>query len=242
MRTDTTTAATDEVRDFYCLPRSTSAGEPLRSRYEIWEKGEAFKDSVTPSTYCSAYRSHMGLKIRSLTNRNGNVFSIGCGNAFVEADLVAKGLRVQAIDYNHEAVELAVAKGVEAFTSDYWDLQPGCLAAVDTIYADGLLGHLYQPGQGLDAFFGTLETLKPRPGSWMVLSNDAPLQSGSSVAPNESVNGFWLLSRAYLTETLQRFNFVVWESYSFPYERPVSGIRNRTICVARIASRNLPLE
>jgi hypothetical protein len=27
----------------------------------------------------------------------------------------------------------------------------------------------------------------------------------------------------------------VLEAYSFPYERPLSGLRNRTICVARAA-------
>jgi hypothetical protein len=31
------------------------------------------------------------------------------------------------------------------------------------------------------------------------------------------------------------FGYTILEAYSFPYERPVSGLRNRTICVARMA-------
>src|SRR5579872_5197149 len=150
------TSVTDEVRDYYCTPRATSVGGPLLSRYEIWENGEALNDSVTPSTYCAAYRAHMTLKILSLATSQRNIFSIGCGNAFVEADLVARGFCVQAIDYNAEAVELAAGKGVEAFTSDYWALPAGFLAKFDLIYADGLLGHLYRPDTGLDRFFEAL--------------------------------------------------------------------------------------
>jgi SAM-dependent methyltransferase len=225
---------TDELHEFYCLPRSISADGPLLSRYEIWERGEAFHDSVTPSTYCPGYRAHMVLKIASLTSRQGKVFSIGCGNAFVEANLVARGLHVQAIDCNAEAVELATAKGVDAVTANYWTLPTGHFATFDIVYADGLLGHFYRPDDGLNHFFEALIALKPRPGAWLVLSNDAPLQRGSVVAPHEGVNGFWLLSRDCLTEVLTRFGLAVWESYYFPYERPVSGLRNRTICIARV--------
>jgi hypothetical protein len=36
-----------------------------------------------------------------------------------------------------------------------------------------------------------------------------------------------------LRDTAQRFGYAVTEAYSFPYERPLSGLRNRTICIAR---------
>ena len=39
--------------------------------------------------------------------------------------------------------------------------------------------------------------------------------------------------RFTLSMLLQRFGYTVVEAYSFPYERPVSGLRNRTICIAR---------
>ncbi len=227
----------DSIHHFYCSPRSTAAaGSSPRSIYEIWERGEAFNDSVTPSTYCPEYRAHMVLKIRSLSAAQERVFSIGCGNAFVEAELQAKGLHVQAIDCNEEAVGLAASKGVDAFTTNFFSLPNGHLASFGAIYADGLLGHLYRPEDGLDGFFAKLVALQPRPGGWLVLSNDAPLEPELEVMPHERVSGFWLLSRTFLCEALARFGFSVWESYHFPYERPLSGLRNRTICIARVAS------
>ena len=222
----------DTLRDFYCRP----VGETSLNRYEIWERGGAVGDSVTPSIYCPEYRMHMVLKILSLPKPHQRLFSIGCGNAFVESDLHGRGLPVQAIDCNKEAVVLAASKGIDAFTADYHALPPGHLASFGVVYADGLLGHLYHPETGLSGFFETLLALKPAPGSWLVLSNDAPAQPGAGVAPHGKVRDFWLFSAEYLRDAVQRYGFTVIESYSFPYERPVSGLRNRTICVARAAS------
>jgi hypothetical protein len=161
------------------------------------------------------------------------VFSIGCGNAFVESDLQNRGLPVQAIDYLEEAVRLAAAKGVDAFTADFHALRPGHLAGFGVVYADGLLGHMYHPDTELAGFFETLAALTPPPGSWLVMSNDAPAEPGAGVVPHGKVPGFWLFSPDYLRDTAQRFGYTVVESYSFPYVRPVSGLRNRTICIAR---------
>lgn len=218
----------DTLREFYCTPIGAA-----RNRYDIWERGGACGDSVTPSTYCPEYRTHMILKMLSLPRSRDRVFSIGCGNAFVEAGLLARGLRVQAIDCNEEAVVLALSKGIEAFTADYEALPPGHLAEFGIVYADGLLGHLYRPDSGLDGFFETLLRLAPPPGSWLVLSNDAPARPGTPVTPHGGLAGFWLFSRDYLSESVARFGFSVTECYSFPYERPVSGLRERTICIAR---------
>jgi hypothetical protein len=223
--------ATDVLRDFYCRP----VGDTALNRYEIWERGEAVGDSVTPSIWCPEYRMHMVLKILSLPKPHERMFSIGCGNAFVEGDLQARGLQVQAIDCNEEAIALAASKGVDAFTADYYALRPGHLADFGVVYADGLIGHLYHPDSGLTAYFETLRALKPAPGSWLVLSNDAPADPGVGVTPHGKVQGFWLFSPEYLRDTVQRFGYTVIEAYSFPYERPVSGLRNRTIVVARAA-------
>ncbi|HMG23104.1 MAG TPA: hypothetical protein VK607_17330 [Kofleriaceae bacterium] len=221
--------ARDAMRDFYCTP----VGDTALNRYEVWERGEAVGDSVTPSVYCPEYRMHMVLKILSLPRPSERMFSIGCGNAFVEADLQARGLQVQAIDCNEEAIVLAASKGIDAFTADYHALPPGHLAGFGVVYADGLVGHLYDPDTGLTAFFETLRALKPPPGSWLVLSNDAPAQPGAAVTPHGKVQGFWLFSPEYLRDTAQRFGYTVTEAYGFPYERPLSGLRNRTICIAR---------
>lgn len=226
-----TNSARDTLHDFYCRP----VGDTALNRYEVWEHGGAVGDSVTPSTYCPEYRMHMLLKILSLPRPYERVFSIGCGNAFVEADLQSRGLPVQAIDCLEEAVVLAASKGVDAFTADYHALPPGHLAGFGVVYADGLLGHLYDPQTGLTHFFETLLALNPPPGSWLVLSNDAPAEPRAGVAPHGKVPGFWLFSPEYLRDVAQRFGYTVVESYSFPYERPLSGLRNRTICIARLA-------
>jgi len=226
----------EPIHDYYCSPRSTG-GSQLQSIYEIWEAGGAFNDSVTPSTYCAEYRSHMVLKIASLLGERGRVFSIGCGNGFVEADLVSRGIAVEAIDCNDEAVVLAASKGVGAFRADYFSLPPSSLSDFDVVYADGLLGHVYHSEMQLEPFFEALSRLRPRPGSWLVFSNDAPLLPEVEVMPHARVSGFWLLSRRYLERTLQRLGFEPSESYHFPYVRPVSGLRNRTICIARVAGQ-----
>lgn len=228
---------TSPLYDFYC-GRKTAEGSQRDSRYEIWERGEALEDSVTPSSYCSAYREHMAAKITGISKPSGSVFSIGCGNAFVEATLVANGLSVKAIDCNDEAVKFAVAKGVDAFVMDYYILPPGYFSSFDIIYADGLIGHLFRPDFGLDRFFETLKTLQPTPGTLIVLSNDAPLQNGLNVARNMAVNDFWLLSTDYINETFKRFGYDLCESYLYPYRRPISGPRNRSICIASVSSNN----
>jgi len=219
----------EPLREFYC---GKVAGTSL-TRYEIWERGEACGDSVTPSAYCPEYRTHMVQKIMSSARAAGNgaVFSIGCGNAFVEAELVARGLRLEAIDLNAEAVDLAAGKGVTALTADVAELPDGRLSAFGTIYADGLLGHLYSPEDGLERFFRILGRLAPPRGAWLVLSNDGP-NSDAPVTPHGGLLGFWLFSPDYLRETVTKFGWRVTEFYSFPYERPVSGLRKRTICIA----------
>lgn len=221
------------VRDYYCTRRAVD-GQRQRSIYEIWEAGEAFNDSVTPSTYCPDYRSHMMLKILSLTGDGDRVFSLGCGNAFVEGDLVRAGRPVQAIDCNPEAVHLAAGKGLEAFTADFFDLPNGALMEFDVVYADGFLGHVFQAEDELTGFFHKLAMLAPPPGCWLVLSNDAPLSREALVEPHPRVEDFWLLSRRYLDTVLGRFGFETSEQYYFPYQRPISGLRNRTICIARV--------
>jgi len=72
----------DRVREFYTARRPV--GRSGASIYEIWEKGGAFNDSITPSTYVPEYRSHMVLKLLSLTACKQKIFSLGCGNGFVE--------------------------------------------------------------------------------------------------------------------------------------------------------------
>ncbi|MGW7489019.1 class I SAM-dependent methyltransferase [Streptomyces sp. NPDC054786] len=220
------------VRDYYTAQRSVSQDE--ESIYAIWERGEAFNDSVTPSTYVPEYRSHMLLKLMSLTEDDASVFSLGCGNGFVEGDLANLGRAVRAIDFNEEAVELTRTKGVDAFRTDYYELTAADLAGTDAVYADGFLGHLFDAQDELRPALEKLASFGLKPGTRLVFSNDAPFDSAAAFEPHHRVKDFWFLSKDYLRESLEAFGFSSVESYYFPYQRPISGLRNRTICVVRV--------
>ena len=217
------------VQEYFCSPRPV--GDTDRSIYEIWEDGGAFNDSVTPSTYVPAYRAHIGNKIRALTSVGSSVFSLGCGNGFVEGDLVHSGRTVRAIDCNEEAVRLTRDKGADAFTADFFALGPEDVADAEVLYADGLLGHLFDPDTGLEPALSKLVSLRLRPGVHLVLSNDSPRDPQAAFAPHERVEGFWFISKDYLSGSLAALGFDVLESYYFPYRRPLSGERNRTISI-----------
>ncbi|MGW1159801.1 class I SAM-dependent methyltransferase [Streptomyces sp. NPDC002513] len=215
--------------DYYETPRS--ANETI---YSIWERGEAFNDSVTPSTYVPEYRSHLVLKFLSLTREGSKVFSFGCGNAAVEGALVEHGRQVSAIDVCPEAVALATLKGVDAFTTDYFELPSEEVADCHAIYADGFLGHLFDSVTGIEPALQKLKELDLKPGTLLLFSNDAPPDRNTPFVAHERVEDFWYLSKDYLAAQLYGAGFEMLESYYFPYVRPLSGLRNRTIVVARV--------
>jgi len=220
------------IQDYYCSQRPYGAGS--KSIYEIWESGKAFNDSITPSTYVPEYRAHIGDTILALTAEGSLVFSLGCGNGFVEGDLVRAGRGVRAIDCNEEAVRLARSKGVDASAADYFRLSPADVAGTDLLYADGLLGHLFDPERRLAPAFSKLMGLSLRQGAYLVFSNDSPLDPEADFSPHERVKDFWFISKDYLARSLTSYGFAVKKSYYFPYLRPISGPRNRAICIASI--------
>ncbi|GAA3753255.1 class I SAM-dependent methyltransferase [Salinactinospora qingdaonensis] len=222
----------DRVHDFYTSRRSM--GQVEASIYDIWEKGGAFNDSITPSTYVPEYRSHMVLKLLSLSPAGADIFSLGCGNGFVEGDLAGLDRRVRAIDCNEEAIELTRKKGVDAFTADYYALLPADLAGADVIYADGFFGHLFNVEEEIEPALNKLRSLELKSGAHLVISNDAPRDQQAPFAPHERVEDFWFLAKDYVAQRLTSWGFVPMESYYFPYLRPISGMRNRTVCVARV--------
>lgn len=215
--------------DYYETTRSD--GDTI---YAIWERGEAFNDSVTPSTYVPEYRTHVLLKFLSLTSEGSRIFSFGCGNAAVEATLVEYGRHVSAIDVCPEAVELARSKGVDAATADYFDITPEDVADCDVIYADGFLGHLFDSVEEIGPTLQKLKELGLKSGTLLLFSNDAPPDGGEWFTAHERVDDFWYLSKDYLQTRLASAGFELLEAYYFPYIRPISGLRNRTICIARV--------
>src|SRR4030095_7285822 len=139
---------------------------------------------------------------------SATVFSLGCGNGFIEGDLVGLDRRVRGIDYNDEAVRLARQKGVDAFAGYFFDLSPADVAGTDVLYADGFLGHVFDPQETVGPALRKLTELNPVPGTHVVLSNDAPHDPAADFTPHERVAGFWFVSREYLQNELVTFGVV----------------------------------
>jgi hypothetical protein len=220
----------DTADNYYTTPRDVD-GRSV-SIYQIWETGGAYNDSVTPATYSSEYRSHIALKMERLTSTKGSIFSVGCGNAAIEGLLCKRGRIVSAIDRNEEAVELALRKGIDATCGDFTELPQGALMSYELVYADGLAGHLCDANTGLKPFLDAIDRAGLTKGARLLISNDAPRSPNVGLEPHGSVASFWLISHAHLAEQLSRVGFKVVESYTFPYHRPISGLRDRSICIA----------
>jgi hypothetical protein len=174
------------------------------------------------------------LKFLSLTSEGSKIFSFGCGNAAVEGTLVEHGRKVSAVDVCPEAVELACKKGIDAMQADFFAIAPEELADFDAIYADGFLGHLFHSVEELSPTLQKFRELELKSGTIMLFSNDAPPDRRTPFAAHERVEDFWYLSKDYLQARLSAYGFDLLEAYYFPYVRPISGLRNRTIVVARV--------
>jgi SAM-dependent methyltransferase len=215
------------MRDFYIPAR----GGP--NLFEVWEKGEARGDSVTPSVYSPAYRTWMRNKIITAIRSRGSdrLLSLGSGNAAVEREVLDAGYPVLAVDVLPEAVDIARAKGLDAIVADVLTWEPATDWPV--IYADGLFGHLYGRSHDLVALFARLRSWLTSGGSagTLVVSNDGP-NNDEPMQPARNVPGFFWLSGTYLREQALAGGFDEVVIESFPYQRPVSGRRARVVVTA----------
>jgi hypothetical protein len=226
------------VEDFY-LHRDAHGG----SVFDVWERGEAVGDSITPSTYDSAYRSWMRFLLHALLGAPGErtLVSVGCGNAMIEAELDRRGHRVIAVDVLHEAVQLARAKGVDATRADVMTWTPP-VAGPLIVYADGLLGHLYQAAEGTLPVLPVIHSwLADRPGSALLISNDESRRA-RAVEPASGVPGFHWFSDGYLGEQCRLAGFSDVDSTRYIYLRPISGPRNRVVMIARCPTVPAPQD
>lgn len=205
-----------------------------QSIFHVWEGGGAKGDSVTPSTYSAAYRQWMVTRLRELFAENGSpaLLSVGCGNAAVEAELAAAGCTVLGVDALEEAVTLARSKGVDVVCADVLAWTPPA-GPWPVIYADGLLGHLYEPDTGVRPALKRFRSWLPPDGGTLVISNDGP-RTDADVEPHPEVPGFAWLSPAYLCRQAKEAGFDDVSSSLFTYDRPLSGPRDRVIVTARI--------
>jgi SAM-dependent methyltransferase len=204
------------------------------SRFHIWDRGEPVGDSVTPSTYSAAYRIWMRDLLRKFLDESHRdvpgLISVGCGNAAVEAGLVTAGYRVCGVDAMEEAISLARRKGVEAICADVltWTPPPGDWAVV---YADGFLGHVFDPENGVRPCLERIRSWLPAGGT-LVISNDDP-RTDADTQTHTEVPAFTWLSGRYLKAQAEAAGYKdIWSTW-FTYVRPISGPRERVIVTAR---------
>ena len=215
------------VRDYYLHDND---GEP--SIFHIWERGSGRGDVTTPATSSSPYQQWMGGLLRGLLAESPDpgLLSLGCGNAVIEAGIAADGFRVLGVDAMEHAVELAAAKGVEAVCADVlrWTPPPGPWTV---LYADGSLGHLYDPTTGVRNVLERFQSWLPE-GGVLVLSNDPP-RTDAELQENPGVPGYFWFSQPYLHRQVEECRFRDVTSTVFTYQKPLSGARDRVVVTAR---------
>jgi predicted TPR repeat methyltransferase len=214
------------VRDYYL---HDNGGQP--SIYHIWEQGVGRGDVTTPAQSSPEYQQWMGELLRRFLGENpdAGLLSLGCGNAFIEAQIAAEGVRVLGVDAMEEAVELARAKGVEAVCADVlsWSPPPGPWTV---IYADGSLGHLYDPDTGVRNVLDRFRSWLPDNGI-LIISNDPP-RTDDEVQKHPDLR-YYFLSQAYLHREMQECGLREVTSTVFTYQKPVSGPRDRVVVTGR---------
>lgn len=216
------------VRDFYL---HGNGDQP--SIYHIWESGGGRGDVTTPAQSSPAYRRWIGKLLRDFLAESPDpgLLSLGCGNAMIEAGIVADGFRVLGVDAMEHAVDLATARGVNAVCADVlsWAPPPGPWTV---LYMDGVLGHLYDPGSGIRDVLKRFQPWLAESGV-LVISNDPPrIDAELQENPNMPPGYFWF-SQAYLHRQVEECGFRDVTSTLFTYEKPLTGRRDRVIVTAR---------
>ncbi len=192
-----------------------------------WERVEAFNDSVTPSTWSPDYRAWIVGRLKSLCEfgQRKRLLSIGCGNGFVEAELVSAGYNVSAFDALPESVELARMKGVAAVVCDFWNSDEVMGTGFDVAYADGVIGHLLGSASMGDilAVFRKLVA----PGGRILISNDSA--ANGRIENHPSVAGFFYIHSSYFASAAKEAGFKLNSIMEYRYFRPISGRRWRAV-------------
>jgi hypothetical protein len=162
--------------------------------------------------------------------KNGKIFSIGCGNATIEHQLKNRDFHVTAIDPHPIAVKIAAGKGIKVSNKSFSEINANDLQGADMIFADGVLGHLFEDDRNLTKF---IEFLQPFRNRILLCSNDSP-KTGTDFCRHPKVNGFWHLSVAYLAKIFSVAGFEILYADYFEYQRPLSGDWRRSIIMCKI--------
>lgn len=214
------------MKDVNYYTAKESNGENI---YDIWERGEAFGNSITPSTYDKEYQLWMlNLIFDKSKKKKLKVLSLGCGNATIEKLLVGEGHSVTAFDINEEAIQYALSKGVDAQVCDLnkWEPTKDCF---DVVYCDGILGHLLEPTAGFSSIFDKVMTTLNKDGMVLISNDSSDVEQ--DVQEHPDLPSFYWFSDEYLKNQLRNANFENVETLSYFYNRPLTGGRKRLIAI-----------
>lgn len=218
------------VRDYY-LHDSSNGDEP--SIYHIWEKGGGRGNVTTPATSSPPYQQWVTDLLRGLLAESSHprLLSVGCGNGVIEAGIAADGIRVLGVDAMEPAVELARAKGLEVVCADVLSWTPPA-EPWTVLYADGSLGHLYDPENGVQHVLRRFKSWLPE-GSVLMLSNDPPWTGDDDVQKHPDL-AYWFLSESYMRREVEQCGFRDVSSSVFTYQKPETGPRDRIVVTGRV--------
>jgi len=203
-----------------------------KSLFYEWEKGEDSDHPGTPSVRYAKYRQFVLNLFMHHASEGSRVISLGCGNGFTELLLKEKGYQILGTDVHQSALQLCVEKGIDAVALDALSVPEG-FERFDVVYADGLMGHLWNETDEFSLFGDNVLKLLET-GGVAILSNDL---SDSDDAPCTAVTGdpdaiFYRGIKGYVGEQLGRVvGLTVIESHIYEYERKGRGIRRREIVI-----------
>jgi SAM-dependent methyltransferase len=218
------------VREYYVEDENNGDAPSI---YHIWEKGAGRGNVTTPATSSPPYQQWITAQLRGFLAESSDprLLSVGCGNGVIEAGIAAEGIRVLAVDAMEPAVELAKAKGLDAVCADALTWTPPS-EPWTVLYADGSVGHLYDPEAGLRQVLERFKSWLPE-GGVLVISNDPPWNGDVEVEKHPDL-AYWFLSRSYLQRQVEECGFRDVTSSVFTFEKPLSGPRDRIIVTARV--------
>jgi predicted TPR repeat methyltransferase len=187
-----------EIEEFYTAHR-----DEYSSIYDAWEEERPYNGWTTAAVADKGYRRYMVALLRSsvIDRPSVRLLSLGCGNAFVESELASEGFNIDGVDLHERSVALARSRGVNAKIGDIFTWSPP-FREYGVIYADGLLGHLYDPRES------TLDTALERVRSWLaadgvlIISNDLCSPTEHVIASPTGIQ-FYRFSREFIIDALR---------------------------------------
>lgn len=100
------------------------------------------------------------------------------------------------------------------------------------LYADGSVGHLYDPRIGLRRVFERFRSWLGD-GAVLVISNDPPWSGDDDVQKHPDLT-YWFLSQSYVHREVEACGFRDVTSTVFTSQKPETGPRDRVVVTGRV--------